>query len=393
MKRISRLLSLLLVAVMVFGLMTVDVAAASYSTGPYTVSHASGVNVRSSASTSGRILGASAKNTSFTVTKVSKNWGYTTSIKTTKGTKAGWVCLDYFKASPNKKEAAVHDLKIDAASSVSLKANNTTRLTVQFSGVGIDQAGITSSGKGFTARVTGYKWKAYPEKCLATIEITTSASFRGDGSITFQLKNNKYGVVKEQKISLKKIEKTPVKVKIPVKETVPAKTGSNIGESALKLAAKNIGKTRSDLGYSGDWCAYYVSDCLKGANLNIGKQSTPRKVVQKILENNQGTYYSFRHGNIVSLKNKHNLKSSAFAHIKETTRPAVIPKPGDIVIFLWSKDKKEGYNWSHVGFVESYNPKTGVIKTVEGNTGSYPGVVARKNRSYDSTVVGILRID
>lgn len=107
MKRISRLLSLLLVAVMVFGLMTVDVAAASYSTGPYTVSHASGVNVRSSASTSGRILGASAKNTSFTVTKVSKNWGYTTSIKTTKGTKAGWVCLDYCKkTSPSSTSSA-----------------------------------------------------------------------------------------------------------------------------------------------------------------------------------------------------------------------------------------------------------------------------------------------
>ncbi len=71
--------------------------AASYSTGTYKVNTRSGVNVRSGAGTGYSIRGASCNGTQFTVTKVSGNWGYTTSIKCTNGTKSGWVCLTYAK--------------------------------------------------------------------------------------------------------------------------------------------------------------------------------------------------------------------------------------------------------------------------------------------------------
>lgn len=68
--------------------------AAGYSTGSYTVAHNMGVNVRKTPP-SGAILGAAAKGVKFTVTKVSGDYGYTSSIKTTKGNKAGWVHLGY----------------------------------------------------------------------------------------------------------------------------------------------------------------------------------------------------------------------------------------------------------------------------------------------------------
>jgi hypothetical protein len=98
--RITRIFSLILVLALMFSMTAVSASAAtSYTTGQYTVTTSKGLNVRASASTSGKINGAAAKGASFTVTKVSGSWGYTSSIKTTKGTVSGWVCLDYCQKS------------------------------------------------------------------------------------------------------------------------------------------------------------------------------------------------------------------------------------------------------------------------------------------------------
>ena len=63
---------------------------ASSTSQKYYVSHVKGVNLRSKASTSGKILTAIPYGTALTVTQVSGNWG-----KTTYNKKTGWVCLDY----------------------------------------------------------------------------------------------------------------------------------------------------------------------------------------------------------------------------------------------------------------------------------------------------------
>ena len=68
---------------------------ASSTSQKYYVSHVKGVNLRSKASTSGKILTAIPYGTALTVTQVSGNWG-----KTTYNKKTGWVCLDY--CSKNK---------------------------------------------------------------------------------------------------------------------------------------------------------------------------------------------------------------------------------------------------------------------------------------------------
>lgn len=92
----KKLISICLIVVLSMAMVIPALASTSaYKTGTYAVSHSQGVNVRSSASTNGKIVGAASKGVSFAVTKVSGSWGYTSSIKTTSGAKSGWVCLDY----------------------------------------------------------------------------------------------------------------------------------------------------------------------------------------------------------------------------------------------------------------------------------------------------------
>lgn len=86
---------------------TLSAASSSYDVGQYTVDSKSGSNVRAGAGTSNKIVGATKNKTSFYVSKVNKNWGYTTKIKCTNGFRSGWVCLDYCSYSYKKKTAPV----------------------------------------------------------------------------------------------------------------------------------------------------------------------------------------------------------------------------------------------------------------------------------------------
>lgn len=160
---------------------------------------------------------------------------------------------------------------------------------------------------------------------------------------------------------------------------------SSFADEIIADARKDLGKTRSQLGYTTDWCAYWVSDLLRANGVSISKAGTPRDVVKNVLNANKGTYYSFRSANVASLK-QNGLKNTS--RIVQTSRSSVTPQKGDILIFLWTEDVGT-YNWSHTGFVQSFSDNT--IKTIEGNTSG--GIVAEKNRAYDSTVVGVLRIN
>ena len=93
----KKIISLTLALLMLLSVFTITVNAAGYSNGTYEVTAQSGVNVRSGAGTGYGVVGASAKGTSFKVSKTNGSWGYTSSIKCTNGTKSGWVCLDYCK--------------------------------------------------------------------------------------------------------------------------------------------------------------------------------------------------------------------------------------------------------------------------------------------------------
>ena len=93
-KNVKRIISMALVLVTLFSSFAIAASAASYSTGTYTVTASSGVNVRSGAGTGYSKVGAAAKNVSFTVSKISGSWGYTSSVNCTNGYKSGWILLD-----------------------------------------------------------------------------------------------------------------------------------------------------------------------------------------------------------------------------------------------------------------------------------------------------------
>lgn len=102
-KLLKRLICMLMAVILLATTFALPASAASYSTGKYTVSHSKGVNVRKGAGTSYAVQGAAERGVSFDVTKVSGEWGYTKSIKTTSGNKSGWVSLNYCKKAPNTK--------------------------------------------------------------------------------------------------------------------------------------------------------------------------------------------------------------------------------------------------------------------------------------------------
>lgn len=155
--------------------------------------------------------------------------------------------------------------------------------------------------------------------------------------------------------------------------------------SLIESARTDLGKTGRQLGYTSPWCALWASDKIRANGVSTTRAGTPCDLVKNVLNANKGTYYSFRSANVTSLK-QNGLKSTS--RIIQTSRSSVTPQKGDVVVFLWAADMGT-YNWSHTGFVQSYSGST--IKTIEGNTSG--GIVAEKNRTYDSTVVGILRIN
>lgn len=171
-----------------------------------------------------------------------------------------------------------------------------------------------------------------------------------------------------------------------IKTQTPQTSSQKANISAILASAEaNVGKTGSQLGYNTAWCAYYVSDILRSNGVSISRAANPRDLVKTVLQNNLGTYYSFRPQNVANLKaNGYNTS----AGIVETSRSNFTPQPGDIVIYLWSADVGS-YNWSHTGFVKSYS--NGTLETIEGNTSR--GVCASRTRTYGSDeVVGILRL-
>ena len=92
-KKNKQILAVILLLATIF--CQVSPAFAAYSTGTYKVNTSSGVNVRNGAGSSYTLVGAAVNGTQFKVSKISGTWGYTSSIKCTNGTQAGWVSLDY----------------------------------------------------------------------------------------------------------------------------------------------------------------------------------------------------------------------------------------------------------------------------------------------------------
>ncbi len=174
----KKIISVVLVIVTVLSTLTVTASAASYSTGNYTVAASNGSNIRTGAGTGYSRVGAASKGVTFYVSKVSGNWGYTASIKSTTGVKKGWVCLDYctYKGSSGNSSRATY---------------NDVFASVNGSGKSLSQARNTEATT-FTKGTFVYVWgflhdannnlyKSYGSgKCNMTLSI-----YRPDGSCAY----------------------------------------------------------------------------------------------------------------------------------------------------------------------------------------------------------------
>lgn len=107
----KKVISIVLVVITIFSTLAITASAASYSTGNYAIAASNGSNVRTGAGTNYSKVGAASKGVTFYISKVNGNWGYTSSIKCTNGTKSGWVCLDYcsYKGSSNNSSRATYN--------------------------------------------------------------------------------------------------------------------------------------------------------------------------------------------------------------------------------------------------------------------------------------------
>lgn len=74
---------------------SVSAASSSYSTGSYSVASSKGSNIRNGPGTSYSRVGAASQGVQFYVERISGDWGYTSAIRTTTGTKNGWINLGY----------------------------------------------------------------------------------------------------------------------------------------------------------------------------------------------------------------------------------------------------------------------------------------------------------
>jgi len=164
-------------------------------------------------------------------------------------------------------------------------------------------------------------------------------------------------------------------------------TGSG-ADDVVAVALAQKGKSRSDFGFTSDWCAYFACWAGRKAGADFpANKGGPRSMAQWFINNNKGVFYCFREENYDSLINAGVTKRN---NIVRTSRSSFSPKKGDLICYLWASDIGS-YNWSHIGIVRADYTGNGLVATVEGNTGGGSGEVATFNRYYNSRVVGIIR--
>ena len=133
-----------------------------------------------------------------------------------------------------------------------------------------------------------------------------------------------------------------------------AKTGSSI----VKYANSVAGKSKSQLGLSGEWCARFVSYCAK----QTGNQS---KVGTSVWVGEQARQTVNDKGGKITFVNRsaYNAHKNDFVSSRCIYNASYMPKAGDLYI-QYSPD----YYFAHVGIVRANSTKSYIAYTIEGNT-------------------------
>ena len=334
--------------------------------------------LRKTASTSGKNLAQIPKGTMVPILKKSGNW-----YQVVYRNQIGYCSATYLTVSGKTPEAKTTITFNDISNPGTITKGNGVHLSGTIKSTNSKLSSITASiqnasGKSVmskTVKPNAYSYKIYNS------DLDWAMAF---GSLNVGSYTLRYDAKTADGTTRSTSKKFTVKA---AGQSAPPSESSGI----LASARSYLGKTGSQLGYSSDWCTYFVSNIIqKNGYSSVPTAGTPRDLVKNVLNKGKGKYYSFRDANYNSLVSAGLTRTDL---VSRTSRSAVTPKAGDIVVFLWSYDVGQ-YNWSHIGFVSSYGG--GILKTIEGNTGGgnscLTRVVAEQNRSYNSTVVGILRL-
>lgn len=158
-----------------------------------------------------------------------------------------------------------------------------------------------------------------------------------------------------------------------------------------------IGKKKSDYGWTNDWCVYFVSHCLSNSKTGqyIGNvlYSFPNYMAAGLCHTKKvGIYYSF------STPHTNRLTDNTFQMVKgvdlvETDVSSFNVLPGDIVIFDWNGRGDSEHVFSHTAIVSSVNGSN--VTYIDGNSesGQYTYVMEHTNKKTNSAIIGYIRLN
>lgn len=187
--------------------------------------------------------------------------------------------------------------------------------------------------------------------------------------------------------SEKSQNKTPEK---EVQEKSEDKTNyqdiEKVAAEMKKILSRDLGKTKSELGYSGAWCAQYAWDTINSITNKFDNYSSASTGYSMgyFLNKKNGTSFHYDSNN------------SLYTDKKEPNGNSYVPKPGDFIFFdwdgqRWNGDASPSGNQDHTGLVIDYDPATGTITTLEGNirvSGSSTEVYSRKISISSNCIIG-----
>lgn len=186
-----------------------------------------------------------------------------------------------------------------------------------------------------------------------------------------------------------------ISVTKPIEEsTTSNESCSEAADYIINFMQKRTGSTGEDLGYSGEWCAFILSDLLISYGYDIVHAETPCDLAVTLLNNDYADFFCFRQKNYDSLV-EWGLQNTQ--RVKMMSREDYVPKRGDMICYLFHSEADK-YNWSHIGIIsENYNGE--YISSLEGNIDvdfaiddSLLRYISTIRRPYNETVVGIIRL-
>ena len=137
-------------------------------------------------------------------------------------------------------------------------------------------------------------------------------------------------------------------------------------DAMVSYANGCVGKSKSQLGLKGEWCASFVYYCAK----NSGNS---KKVGSSIYVGTQAEQTVNNKGGVITFVNKsaYNACKNRFNSNRCVYNPNYIPRKGDLYIQK-GEDLGDKY-FAHVGLVRKNSTKTYIAYTIEGNTSCSDG--------------------